>query len=83
MMTTILQIGSDDMRRTHPNIRDLDISFSDPQPVSMAITGEADHNAEYLVITPPLDGEITAAEVVKKNPRRIRAYSCHRPTGID
>jgi GAF domain-containing protein len=54
------------MRRTHPNIRDLDISFSDPQPVSMVITGEADHNAEYLVITPPLDGEITAAEVVKK-----------------
>jgi signal transduction histidine kinase len=65
-MTTVLQIGSGDLRGKTPHVKNLNVSFTDPQPVPTVITGEADSNAECAVITAPLGGDVTAAEVVKK-----------------
>jgi signal transduction histidine kinase len=62
-MTTVLQIGSDDIRRKTLNVKNLDISFTDPQSVPTVITGQADSDATCAVITAPLAGDVTAADV--------------------
>ena len=62
-MTTIIQVGPGDLRQTSQNVKNLDISFTDPRPVPSVITGQVEPTAECVVITAPVDGEVSVAEV--------------------
>jgi|APHM01.1.fsa_nt_gi Signal transduction histidine kinase len=65
-MTTILQVGSGDLRREILNVNKLNISFTDPRPVPPVITGQIEPTAECVVITAPVDGAVSVAEVAAK-----------------